>query len=286
MSSESNASKWVIGCLIAGVVGMLVCGGVIVGLGFLGFKTMKEVVEHIGPEIEFASQWTPPSADAGAEALFPTAVGSWTRTAQDDSAAISELALDRNGQHGTYESGGNKVDVYTYHVAMTEQAQVFDAALAAIDKAGYTTRSEQNQDFGVVHVMTFSFSPPERHGRMWWAHDWLVVTTTDKASVDLKDFERTYLKAMQGSAPANPAQMTPADQSAKDAQPEPAPSDAAAPEATKAPGETSPSDAPARSESGESGGADSASKTIDSAAEANPSPDEPLRAPGATEAPK
>ena len=205
MSSEqSTTNKVLIGCLIAGVVGMLLCGGVIALVGFWGVGMARQVAQEIGPQLQeqgermhFADSWQPPAADVGAEQLFPEAIGAWTLSGHDDAAAIPELAIDRDGWHGTYESAGSTINVYVYQVPLAEKTQMFDAAAAAIDGAGYSTQSKQSTDFGSVHWMTFSFSPPERHGRMWWTKDWLIVATTENAAVNLEGFEEDYLTAIQ-----------------------------------------------------------------------------------------
>jgi hypothetical protein len=214
-SEQSSAVKVLIGCLIAGVVGVLLCGGAIVFFAYKGAGFLQQVAKEAGPafkaqmeQIQFAETWQPPAADARAEQLFPATVGGWSLSGHDDAAAIPELAIERDGLHGTYESVGTTINVYVYQVPMTEQSQIFSAATAAIDGAGYKTQSKEDVDVGTAHWMPFNFSPPERFGRMWWTKDWLVVLLTESAAVNLAGFEKDYLTAIE--APPVPGMEEPA----------------------------------------------------------------------------
>jgi hypothetical protein len=89
---------------------------------------------------------------------------------------------------------------------------MFEAASAAIDGAGYTTKTQAQMDYGSMHWMTFEFNPPERVGRMWWANDWLFVFMTERPAVNLEEFETDYLDAVQ--APPQPGMEEPATESA------------------------------------------------------------------------
>ncbi|MFO1092009.1 MAG: hypothetical protein U0992_01665 [Planctomycetaceae bacterium] len=258
MSSDNSAQKWVIGCLIAGFVAVLLCGGLVAGVGLLGYRAARQIAQEAMPVVQeyaelmaFAQAWTPPSADANGDSLFPNTIGPWSLAGENETAAIPELAIARNGWHGTYESSGTKIDVYVYQVPAGEQNQVFQEAGQAIDRAGYSSRNKSDVTLDPVRVQTFSFQPPERHGRMWWAKDWLVVTITENPGVDLKDFERTYLTAIGGPPAAISAQPVPADQSTSEAaQPdtnavpsEPAPAEPATTDPDPAPADPSSSDA-------------------------------------------
>jgi hypothetical protein len=212
MSTENNSTKWLVGCLIAGVVGVLLCGGTVALIGFWGYKAAEQIAQDMGPQLQqqieqlkelgeqmqFADQWQPPAPGAGPEELLPEAVGAWTRISHDDLTAIPELAIARDGFHGAYEFDATTIEVYAYPLPLKEQGQLFGEAANAIEMAGYATRSQANEDMGSFHWMTFSFDPPQRFGRMWWAKDWLFVTMTGEPGVDLESFEHDYLLANQG----------------------------------------------------------------------------------------
>jgi len=261
MSTEqSSSNKWLIGCLIAGAVGVLLCGGVVVFFGLMGYRAAQQ----FGPEfnkqmqqIQYAQTWQGPEEDAGPEQLFPPAIGAWTLSGHDDAAAIPELAIDRDGLHGTYESAGTTINVYAYRVPMTEQTQVFDAAAAAIDGAGYTTQQKSNVDLGSWHLLTFSFNPPEKIGRMWWANEWLFVTMTETPAANLEGFETDYLDAIQTSssgAVEELEQYTPPQLQEPEAPVEPVPVEPQAEATESAPGE--PEAAPSDPETAEPAPAD------------------------------
>src|SRR5262245_27612365 len=126
MSSEgsSSATKWVIGCLAAGFLGVVLCAGGVFLLLRAGLQTARNAAQQAmqaaqdaerqatesarQAESEMAAQlaesqfglgWAPPAAGTGPEVLFPEHIGTWKRTSQDDAAEIAELALARPGQH-------------------------------------------------------------------------------------------------------------------------------------------------------------------------------------------
>lgn len=248
MSTDNSSSKWLVGCLIAAAVAVLLCGGGIALIGFFGYQ----VAQQVGPQmevLEFAVEWQAPAADAGVEELLPETVMDWSRTDHEETAALSELAITHDGVHGTYTRDGTNIDVYAYRVAVHEKAGVFTGAQDAIDSAGYSTRTQATVDLGTYQWMTFSFNPPQRYGRMWWAQDWLIVTITDDPAVNLESFERNYLDAV--SAPAinmEPVQVAPAteplavESDEPTAPAEPQPVEPAADETAPAEPETAPDD--------------------------------------------
>jgi hypothetical protein len=233
MSSETSAAKWLVGCLVAAFFAVLLCAGGVALIVFWGYSRAQQVARQMGPEIQnqieqaqFGAEWRPPADDAGPDELFPESIGAWVRAGQDDAAAIPELAIETDGQHGTYESTGTKVDVYAYRVPHAEKGAIFDAAVSAIDTTGYTHRNRSFTDLGSAHWMTFSFSPPARRGRLWWAKDWLIVTMTENADLDLERFERDYLLSIQGPPQDSaPPGVTPAEPQVPDRSLETAPSD-------------------------------------------------------------
>jgi hypothetical protein len=187
---------------------------------------------------QFGAAWVPPAAGAASDVLFPENITAWRRTSQDDAAEVAELGLSRPGQHAVYESGIEGVDLYVYEVGADEQSAVFQSAADAIDSGSYTTRSKISVDDGTTHRMTFSFSPPERHGLMWWCKGWLLVFIADDAEVDLASFQREHATLIQGAqASVETPPVTPA-------------ADGAAPTIEDPAGEPSP-DRPAAEEGGE-----------------------------------
>jgi hypothetical protein len=218
MSSEgsSSAGKWVIGCLIAAFLCIIVCAG---GL-FLAIRTgvqagrnaarqaMQAAQEAQRAMLEqqeaarFGAEWVPPGAGAGPDVLFPEDVSGWRRTSHDDAAELSELGLSRSGRHAVYESGVIGIDLYVYEVGADEQSAAFEGAADAINAGSYSTQSKFSADDGTVHHMTFSFSPPERHGLMWWCKGWLMVFIADDAEADLHSFQTEYARSIQGAPEA------------------------------------------------------------------------------------
>jgi hypothetical protein len=233
MSSEgsSSAGKWIIGCGVAAFLGIVICAG---GLFFAvrsGIQTARnaarqamqaaqEAQREMAEQAEaaqFAAAWIPPAPGATSDVLFPENISGWGRTNQDDATEVAELGLSRAGKHAVYESGIDGIDVYVYEVGADEQSAVFQSAADAIDAGSYTTRSKFSVDDGNVHRMTFSISPPERYGLMWWCKGWLLVFIADDAEVDLTNFQREYATSIQGAQTS--AETTPATPAADGAAP-------------------------------------------------------------------
>jgi hypothetical protein len=218
MSSEgsSSAGKWVIGCLVVAFLCIVVCAG---GLFFAvrtGIQTTRDAARQAmqaaqeakrdmaeqAERAQMAAAWVPPAAGAAPDGLFPENITGWRRISSDDAAEVAELGLSRPGRHAVYESGITGIDVYVYEVGSDEQSSVFQDAANAIDAGNYTSRSKISIDNGTDHHLTFSFSPPERHGRMWWCKGWLLLFVADDAEVDLQSFQTEYATLIQG-APAS-----------------------------------------------------------------------------------
>ena len=215
MSSEgsSSAGKWVIGCLVVAFVGVVICAG---GLFFAvrtgiqttqnaarqAMQTAREAQREMIEQQEaarFAAEWIAPAPGAGPEMLFPEDVSGWRRTSHDDAAEVVELGLSHQGRHAVYEAGITGIDVYVYEVGADEQSAVFQAAADAIDAGNYTSRSKFSVNDGTVRHLTFSFAPPERHGRLWWCKGWLLLFIADDAEVDLRSFQTEYARLIQGT---------------------------------------------------------------------------------------
>lgn len=248
MSGESSSGKWIVGCLIGGVALIVLCGGGLFLVGLLGYRTASQVgqaavleLQEQAQQMQFATAWSGPPAGSGADVLFPASINAWQLASQDEESAIVELGLERSGLHGRYQSGVTEVDVYAYEVPQAEQSQIFNDAAAAIENVGYTTRSQGHVDDGTSHRMTFSFSPPDTHGRMWWCRGWLFVFKTSDGTVDLDAFQQQYLSAV--GTVAMPTQMQPPGQPVPPVEvappvnvsPEPAPTTETAPDSPATP---------------------------------------------------
>jgi hypothetical protein len=210
MSGEGSSSKWIVGCLVAAFLGVLVCAGGAVLLGVWSYRAASVAIEQASTEVaeqmhesQFALAWTAPAPGSGPESLFPEQLNAWRRTGHDDAAKIPELAIERPGLHAVYESGITGVDVYAYEVPVIEQQALFDAVGGAIDHGEFQSRSKVSVFDGTAHRMTCSFSPPDRQGILWWCQGWLFVFIADDPAFDLDGFRIQYLTQIRGvAAPA------------------------------------------------------------------------------------
>ena len=241
MSGENSSGKWIIGCLLGGVLLIVLCGGGLFLLGLLGYRAASQVgqtailgIQEQAQQMQFAAAWQPPAAGSGADVLFPPAINAWQLASHDDESAIVELGLERDGLHARYASGVAGVDVYAYEVPPEEQSQIFNDAAAAIENVAYSSRAQGHVDDGTSHRMTFSFAPPDTYGRMWWCQGWLFVLKTSDSTIDLDAFLEQYLTAIQGTATTDVPSALPDDPGASKIEPPASPS---APEAETAPAE-------------------------------------------------
>lgn len=253
MSNEGTGTKWLVGCLVAGVLMLLLCGGGLFMIGWFGYRTANQVAQSVSTGLEeqmqqmhFASTWQPPGPGSGADRLFPDSVNAWRLASHDDDSAIVELGIERDGLHALYESGVAGVDVYAYEVPAVEQSALFQEAADAIEAVNYTTRLQGHVDDGTSHRMTFSFSPPETNGRLWWCRGWLFVFKTDNSNIDLDAFQKQYLTAIAEPELDRPA---PASETLEAVEPDEAPEavtpeEDVAPDAVLEPGGESAPDAP------------------------------------------
>jgi hypothetical protein len=208
MSGEGSSSKWIVGCLLAALLGVLGCAGGAVMLGLWSYRAASVAVQQASTEVaeqmqesQFAQAWKAPAPGSGPETLFPEQLNAWRRTGHDDAAQIPELAIDRPGLHAVYESGITGVDVYAYELPAIEQQALFDAVGGAIDHGEFGSRSKVSVFDGTAHRMTYSFSPPDRQGILWWCQGWLFVFIADDPAFDLDGFRTQYLTQIRGLAP-------------------------------------------------------------------------------------
>lgn len=183
------------------------CAGGAVMLGLWSYRAASVAVQQASTEVaeqmqesQFAQAWKAPAPGSGPETLFPEQLNAWRRTGHDDAAQIPELAIDRPGLHAVYESGITGVDVYAYELPAIEQQALFDAVGGAIDHGEYGSRSKVSVFDGTAHRMTYSFSPPDRQGILWWCQGWLFVFIADDLAFDLDGFRTQYLTQIQAVA--------------------------------------------------------------------------------------
>ena len=55
--------------------------------------------------------------------------------------------------------------------------------------------------------MTYSFSPPDRQGVLWWCQGWLFVFIADDPAFDLDSFRIQHLTMVQGILMSEPGSV-------------------------------------------------------------------------------
>lgn len=182
-------------CMLVFVTGAVVLLGIAAASANIVISSAPDQSRAAG----FAEDWQAPVSGAEAGTLFPSRVQQWQLASRDDAAVIAELAIERDGRHGRYESIAGIVDVYVYEVPAAEQPGLFDRAEIAIDSAGYRTMASHRAGDALSSWMQFAVSPPNTHGRLWWCRGWLFVFIAHESSIDLDAFEEAYLRAVSAS---------------------------------------------------------------------------------------
>ncbi|MBW3599864.1 MAG: hypothetical protein KY475_21655 [Planctomycetes bacterium] len=204
-----------IGCGVAVVAVVLLCGGVAFGVWsmvrYAGEQVGNVIKEQLDAEAErqdVAAQWRPPAEDAAPGSLFPEQLAGYQRTSHDDQATLPELLIERDGHHAVYESDGRRIDVYVYPVSSSEA----DSILSGVQQI---YESDQNQsgfrrwssirtsdEFARAYLHTSNL----QQNYLWFVQGWLVVFRTEQ-SEDIEPFVHAFFR--ESSADAAEGQEAP-----------------------------------------------------------------------------
>lgn len=258
MSNESSATKWIVGCSVAGILCIVICLGVVGSMFFWGLRTARQGVQQAQKEVARQAQlmqeasnwslpggWTAPSEDAPVEALLPLQVGDWERVFQTTEASIPVVNIDRECRSGGYAANGQTVDVYVCRVSDNDREAVFEQAHTAIDNGGaQTTGSEGSSDGTTRQHMFYQTWGEQGRGWLIWDGGWLFAFHADDEQTPLNEFMTAYFAEID-------ARPSPDDASESDTHPEiDAPADSVA--------EPEPADDEARSEDAPTSATDAA----------------------------
>lgn len=214
---KTSAAVWLFGCLGAGVLGLIVCGGGLYFLAQQGMESLGDAIEREAERSAFADTWQPPAQGTTGDALFPEMVEGFRRSGAAGMSARPEFGIEEEFGHATYAGPLGTVNVY---IAETGSApdSYFEALKTSIEDAKYSSRA-------TTHVgprWYFYVDPPEQTGWMWSLDGWLVLVVAD-GKYDPEPFLRAYLTAIAGEeSVAAPAEVpessdTPVHESAEPA---------------------------------------------------------------------
>ena len=204
MSNGDRSTAWIVGCSIAGLLGVVVCGGGLAATFWFSMKQAVNVAQTAQAEMQdqiratgFASAWVPPRTDAAAGEMVAGAIEAWRLVDQEATTELIDLGIERDGERGAYQSGATVMDVYAFQVPEAEQSELFAQAADGIDQFNFSTN--YSLDDGISHRMAISYSPPSHHGQLWWCKGWLFVFLTEDDALDLESFRETYLTTIAGA---------------------------------------------------------------------------------------
>jgi hypothetical protein len=233
MSNESSATNWIVGCLVAGFLCLLVCAGgafVFVRWGMQRQRAMVDEMQRAQMEaarerdraqMEMARQaqmteqasnwnvpdgWTPPPVDAPHDVLLPLQVGAWQRTSQTTAPAIPVVNIDREARSAVYAASGRTLDVSVCRVADDEREALFQQAQSAIAGNADTSAGEEGTDEGTL-LQTFFYESRAGQGTGWliWDAGWLFFVHADDSQTPLSDFMAAYFAAIDANHPSDDA---------------------------------------------------------------------------------
>ena len=203
MASENSLLKWLVGCGAAGVLLVLICGGLGWYLVIRGTKALRDVMEKQGQQAAFARTWQPPPPEAGPETLFPDKILGFTLADQDEDASVPEFGIDVPGRRGGYGSSRGKIEVFVYRANKLEKEALSGRLKKAVEEGPYNSRWTLDSDLGDFSRFDYTVSPPFQKGILWWSKDWLFLFRTH-GEIDLEPFVEAYLRAIQQGEAAKP----------------------------------------------------------------------------------
>ena len=177
--------KVLFGCLASAVlvvlVGVIAAVIVIPRLFTLAQKEIASQIEQEGARRKASQGWQVPAKDAAADELFPPQVATLSRVSADDDAALSVFEFNPPGQHATYRSGNDEVDVFVYHVPDLERQALLRRMKDAYDvkEGGMKVRTEMD-------YRAYTYLEGTQY-HIWWKKGCVVVVRT-KAKEDQEPF--------------------------------------------------------------------------------------------------
>ena len=216
MSNESSATKWIVGCSIAGILCIIICMGVAASLVTMGWRAANQGMQQARTEIARQAQlmqqasnwslpggWTAPAEDAPVEALLPLQVGDWERMFQTTEASIPVVNIDRECRSAAYAANGQTVDVYVCRVSDDDREAVFEQAQRGISNGSVTTSSSEGSSDGTTRQQMF-YQTLGDQGRGWlvWDGGWLFALHADDEQTPLSEFITAYFARIDTSQPS------------------------------------------------------------------------------------
>jgi len=169
-------------------------------------KWVGAQMEEAGRRTAIEKAWRPPSATADSS-WFPTKVGSWILTTNEDSPGLPELNVDRAGRRGKYRGEKQDIEVTILPVNDLEKDAIFSRVKTALESGGtqVTTGTIGSGSYRVEtrgsHVTTqtpgrlYVCIDGTHHTRLWWVKDFLFIFRTDGPD-DPDAFAAEFLSAM------------------------------------------------------------------------------------------
>lgn len=197
MSNESSATKWVVGCLLAGVFCLFACGGLIVWMVSATMKAGRDVANTMAEQAQVMQQasnwnlpdgWAAPGEDAPDDTLLPIQVGNWERMLISRESTIPLVNINRENVTAVYAREGHSLDVYVARVDGDERDAVFDEAKNVItsNPAGHSTIGSGNGTTKTLFYQTFG--TPGNAGWLVWNDGWLFVIQSSDSEASLTGF--------------------------------------------------------------------------------------------------
>ena len=196
MASQNSLRSWLVGCGAAGVLLVLICGGLGWYVVKKGAKALRNAMERQEQRASFARAWQPPPPEVGPETLFPEKVLDFSLAGQDEEASVPEFGIDVSGHRAGYRSAQGEIEVFVYRANKLEKEALSERLKKAVEEGPYHARSTLDSDLGDYSRFDYSIRPPFQKGVLWWSKDWLLLFRTH-GQIELEPFVEAYLRAVQ-----------------------------------------------------------------------------------------
>lgn len=201
--SGGSGWKMVCGCIaVVAIGGMLVCGGILVFVVPMIYRTAVETVEQETGRNNFANNWEAPKGDPTPEELFPESVGDYALITSDSDAKFDEYDIDQEGLFAAYAGPSTTIEVRAYQVTDSEKESLFASVERTIDQKSYS----YSVVFGgaAMNRFTFNVSPPQSRGIVWYSKGWIFFFVTESEE-DMWPFLEDLLAQVKKFAQSQPS---------------------------------------------------------------------------------
>lgn len=214
MSNESSATKWVVGCLVAGLLCLFACGGLIFWMVTATIQAGREMATAVTQQAQVMQQasnwslpadWAAPAEDAPDDTLLPLQVRDWERMFLSEESTIPVANINHENLTAVYAADGHSLDVYVARVDDNERDAAFEQAKNVItsNPSGHSTIGSEDGNSKTFFYQTFG--EQGNVGWLVWNDGWLFVIQASDSQAPLADFMTAWFEEINARPSPNDA---------------------------------------------------------------------------------